>query len=251
MAPESNTHAGRSVGIVLVHGACHGSWCWEDVVGPVTEIGFAVDAVDLPLMSLTGDAEVVRSAVRKMKQSCDEVLLVGHSYGGVVITAAGHEADALMYCAASMPEAGHSASDVVPQLTTPELQASLLIYEDGVSFGLDPELAVPAFYGKCSPAQVQASLHRLRPVRFACMNEVIEAPAWSSVPASYIVCAQDFAMARDYQQGRALFLGDSVTFDCDHSLFYSATDAFIERLVSVADRMRYQLAQTNPAGPVR
>lgn len=229
---------GRRIGVVLVHGACHGSWCWENVVDPVRSAGLEVHAVDLPLTSLSNDADVVRSAVRAMKESCEAVLVVGHSYGGVVITAGGHEADALMYCAASMPDAGQAASDVVPQLTTPELESSLAVHEDGVTFGLDPVRAVPAFYGMCTAAQIKDVLGRLRPMHFACMNEAIVEPAWRSVPSSYVVCTEDLAMAPAYQEGRANFLGDAVRLRCDHSLFYSAPDQLVARLVEVASAGR-------------
>lgn len=80
--------------VVLVHGAWHGSWCWERVAPLVRDAGVDVTAVDLPSRSdalgdLHGDAAHVRSV---LDASGGDVVLVGHSYGGAVITGAGDHA---------------------------------------------------------------------------------------------------------------------------------------------------------------
>ena len=226
------------VGVVLVHGACHGAWCWEEVVGPVESAGFTVHAVDLPLTTLSDDAAVVRSAVRAMKDSGLAVLVAAHSYGGAVVTAGGHDADALMYCAAMMPDAGESAGSVAPALTTAESAASAVVAADGLTFTFDPDLAVQALYGKCTAEQADSAIRRLRPMHLACFGEPIEQPAWRTVPASYVVCAEDLTVAPRYQRERADVAGDAITLDTDHSPFYSATDALVGRIVEVAGRLR-------------
>lgn len=238
MSETTSMDAARAgVGVVLVHGACHGSWCWEDVVGPVQAAGFAVHAVDLPLTTLSADAETVRSAVRAMKDSGKSVLLAGHSYGGSVITAAGHEADALMYCAAVVPDSGQTPGAESEVLTTPELAAAIVVDGLGQTFSMDPDLVVAAFYGRCSPDQVDAAVSRLRPMHLACFGEVIPEAAWRTVPASYVVCEDDHAVAPAYQRQRAEALGDFVTLQSDHSAFYSATDGLVDRIVAVSNAL--------------
>jgi surfactin synthase thioesterase subunit len=222
--------------VVLVHGACHGPWCWEAVLGLLRSYGLDVHTVELPLTSLGADADVVRMAVRNAKQA-GPVLLAGHSYGGVVISEGGHEADELLYCAATMPDKGQSATDLFPRLFTPELADSIDTSEDGAVLTLNPAGSVPAFFNRCSPDLVARIVPRLRPMRQECFTACVEHPAWLEVPASYIVCTDDHAMAVTYQQECASLLGDFVTFDSDHSLFYTTPDELVERIVDIAHRM--------------
>src|SRR5438067_4633376 len=73
--------------IVLVHGAWHGAWCWEKVVPSLDANGFATTTFDLPLTSYDDD---VKAATDALDGVDGPVVLCGHSYGGAVITAAGH-----------------------------------------------------------------------------------------------------------------------------------------------------------------
>jgi pimeloyl-ACP methyl ester carboxylesterase len=80
MADVANT-------VVLVHGAWHGGWCWEKVIPLLEAAGVDSVAVDLPLTSLREDADATRTALDAVP---GEAVLCGHSYGGAVITEAGH-----------------------------------------------------------------------------------------------------------------------------------------------------------------
>jgi pimeloyl-ACP methyl ester carboxylesterase len=104
--------------VLLVHGAWHGAWCWDRVLGPLRALGYKPEAMDLPghgdspesFTDLHGDADAVAS---RLDAIGEPTLLVGHSYGGMVITDAGvHEAvGALAYVCAFMPKAGQSLMD--------------------------------------------------------------------------------------------------------------------------------------------
>lgn len=187
------------------------------------------------MTSLEADASVVRLAVASAKAD-GPVLLTGHSYGGVVITAAGHDADELLYCTATMPDDGQSATDVFPKLFTPELEHALDQAEDG-SLRLNPESSVPAFFNRCSPELIDEVRPRLRPIAAECFTTPVARAAWREVPASYVVCTDDHAMAPAYQRECATKLGVSIELDCDHSLFYTATDALIDRIIEIAARL--------------
>ena len=228
--------------IVLVHGACHGPWCWEPIVEPVRAHGFGVQAPELPMTSLDADVDVVRRAVRQARES-GPVLLVGHSYGGVVITAAGHDADELLYCTATMPDNDQSATDVFPRLFTPELADALETSEDGTELVLHPERSIPAFFNRCTAEVIGQLRPRLRPIHQVCFTEPVGPAAWRTVPATYIVCSDDHAMSVEYQEACATALGDSIHLDSDHSLFYTATAELISRVVEIAER----LAQAAPS----
>ena len=71
--------------LLLVHGAFHGAWCWERLKPELARVGIAHDTVDLPFTSAADDVEVVRSAIASHDE---EVVVLGHSFGGAVISAA-------------------------------------------------------------------------------------------------------------------------------------------------------------------
>jgi pimeloyl-ACP methyl ester carboxylesterase len=117
--------------VVLVHGAFHGAWCWKYVASALRARGVDVRCFDLPghgdstapLGSLAEDAQ----AVRQVLDACTgEVVVCGHSYGGMVIgEAVGRETERvrhLLYVAAAMPDVGESLSDCFPGLLAAELE---------------------------------------------------------------------------------------------------------------------------------
>src|ERR1700761_5663187 len=96
--------------VVLVHGAWTDGSCWREVIAILQRRGILTVAVQLPLESLDHDVDLVLRAVRRVHSPA---LLVGHDYGGTVITQAGHHADVggLLYIAAFAPDKGQSTSD--------------------------------------------------------------------------------------------------------------------------------------------
>jgi pimeloyl-ACP methyl ester carboxylesterase len=197
-------------------------------------VGVESRAVELPLVTLSGDAEVVRTAVREGKESGKAVVLVGHSYGGLVISAAGHEAVELVYVAAVLPDAGESGMAASAIAGTPELARAMEFSADGTSVTLN-EHAAAAFYGRCSEDVARSAIGRLRPQGLGTMAEEVTDPAWQTVSASYVVCLHDCAVNLAYQQASAERLGRFVSLDADHSPFFSATDALGERLARLAN----------------
>ena len=227
-------HESRPVLVVLVHGGSHGSWCWEPVVSGLQDVGVEVQTVDLPLQTLSEDTQVVRTAVRAGTESGKAVVLVGHSYGGLVISAGGHEADHLVYVAAIVPEAGDTGASSVAGAGTPELAKCMGISDDGSSVVLNEHTA-EAFYGRCTEDVARSAMGKLRPQGMGTMNEEIGEPAWNSVSASYVMTLHDRAINRPYQEAAVQRLGAAVALDSDHSPFYSATAELVDHLVLIAD----------------
>lgn len=225
---------GGDVAIVLVHGAFHGPWCWDGVVGPLEGLGWRVRTVTLPLRSLRGDADVVRAVVRSAAASGASVLLVGHSYGGVVVSAGGHEADELVYVAAGMPDAGECAAAAADRMGVPELITS----DDGLWVSVAPCDAPGIFYQDCAAEVIAKSVPRLRALAISTQNESISDPAWTRVRSSYVLCRRDKALAPSYQLERAQRLGEYVEIDCGHSPFFSAIPRLVGRLDELALRLR-------------
>src|ERR1700727_3312048 len=115
----------KSKNIVLAHGAWADGSSWSEVIPKLAAKGLSVTAVQLPLTSLADDAATVKRAIALED---GPVLLVGHSYGGVVITEAGNDSkvSGLVYVAAFAPDAGESVSSLLKHPTPGAAQPPLL-----------------------------------------------------------------------------------------------------------------------------
>jgi pimeloyl-ACP methyl ester carboxylesterase len=210
--------------VVLVHGAWSGAWCWEPVVKRLAAQAITATAVDLEMCTVSGDAEVVREAVASARyDGAERVLLLGHSYGGLVISAGGHEADHLIYLAAMVPAPGETMLDASVTEQPTELAKGIVFDEKG-TYMPTFEGSRDGMYQLCPPGVAEAAFERLRPVHIAVINEPIEDPAWKTVPSTYVVCAHDQSLAPERQRERAQWLQEQVVLDSDHSPFYSAPD---------------------------
>jgi len=230
--------------IVLVHGSFHGGWCWTKVVAGLLDAGRAVVAVDLPghaagttepPTDLHGDAAHVREAIDAIR---GPVVLVGHSYGGAVITEAafGHPGVAhLVYLAAIMPDAGESITTAVPPggSTPPISQPGAELIKpdaDGLTLRLSPELVPRLYYHDCSAADVDFALQRLSPQTIASFTQPVSGAAWRTIPATYIVCADDRALPPESQRAYATRAADVVTLPCSHSGFFACPESIVDIL---------------------
>jgi pimeloyl-ACP methyl ester carboxylesterase len=155
--------------IVLVHGASTGASSWQYIVPILRKDGYKVIAVENPLSSLAGDIATTRSVIDAQK---DPVVVVGHSYGGAVITgaAAGSlNVKALVYLAAFAPDANEP---------------------------------IGAFTRKY-PSATGAAL----PANPAILNETISFPAWRSIPSWYLVSREDRAISPSLERFYAKRMG--------------------------------------------
>jgi pimeloyl-ACP methyl ester carboxylesterase len=228
--------------IVLVHGAWHGAWCWERQVAALAERGLAAVAVDLPghgasrlpLGDLYGDAAHV---ARVLDGIDGEVLLVGHSYGGGVITEAAASASNvahLVYLCAYCVEEGSSLRDEARRSPTPaDLNAAMRPQADGTLL-LDPTIAAPALYGDCSEADIAAALVRLGPQPMATLGQPIRTATWRTIPSTYVVCTEDRSITVDAQRVMAARCRHVVELDASHSPFLSRPDAVADILEPLA-----------------
>lgn len=224
--------------VVLVHGAWHGAWCWDAVVEGLRAEGITADAVDLPghgddtmpLTDLYGDAARVTAALDALATVEDDpVLLVGHSYGGAVITEAGvHPSVAhLVYLAALNLDEGETMLEAalddpraadIDHTGRPEFMEHLTMLEDG-SATVSAEGAHALFYNEC-PAELAAeAVPRLTPQPLLNMGQSPTRVAWRERPSTYVVCARDNAVHPDLQRILADRCTDAVEWETDHSPF--------------------------------
>lgn len=237
---------------ILVHGAWHGGWCWEDIVPRLRALGHNVLAPDLPGMGADAGSGHVATLdewamfVAGMARAGDEpAILVGHSRGGIVISRAAEiapEAVAhLVYLAAIMPLSGQSMRgtfEAVFPAPPPATAGAIRVAEDGrTSMWVDRRMAISAFYAMSPPDRASAAFARLSPEPTSMRDApvVLTEARYGSVARSYIHCEHDESVPPRLQ--RAMVAAQPCTtasLDTDHSPFYSAPDALAALLSDFA-----------------
>jgi pimeloyl-ACP methyl ester carboxylesterase len=181
--------------VVLVHGAFADSSSWNGVISRLTKEGYTVVAAANPLRSLKGDASAVSDVIKSVK---GPVVLVGHSYGGAVISDAAVGNDnvkALVYVAAFAPEAGESGATLAgkfPGSTLGPTLAPPVPLEGGGKDLYILQNKFPAQFAADVPvAQAILMAVAQRPVTEAALNEASGAVAWNTVPSWFIYGSAD------------------------------------------------------------
>jgi pimeloyl-ACP methyl ester carboxylesterase len=176
--------------IVLVHGALADSSSWDGVISRLQADGYTVIAAADPLRGLKSDSDYVSRIVKNIK---GPVVLVGHSYGGSVITNAATGADnikALVYVAAYAPEAGESAFDLTgkfPGSILPDALAPPIVLADGAhDLYVQKAKFRSVFAADVPEKQTKLMAATQRPVTDAALKEASGEPAWKSIPAWFV-----------------------------------------------------------------
>ena len=220
---------------MLVHGLGHGPWCWSRTQRDLDERGHEVATVELPLTSLRDDATAVRDALDEWGR---DVVLVGHSYGGLVISqAAARRRDLrhLVYVAAMMIDGDDAYLEQLGRFPPAPLVRDVELTDDG-NVVIPPAAAVAGFYNECDDGEAQRAAGRLRPTAMACLTVPTGAEPWREIPSTYVVCARDRAIHPDFQRWMSSRADTAVTFDTDHSPFMSRPDEFADLLDGIARR---------------
>jgi pimeloyl-ACP methyl ester carboxylesterase len=217
---------------LLVHGAWHGDWCWDEVAEQLRSDGTPVVAVDLPSVASGGDmyddAEAVRNAIAAID---GETVVVGHSYGGIVITegaAGAQRVRHLVYLTAFMLDEGEALADVAGR-TPPAWQVP-----DAGGKTMSVEGAQGVFYNTCTPEIGEAAAARLRPHTIASFVQPVRSVGWRDVPSTYVVCELDNAIPVPAQEAMAEHAGATHRLRSDHSPFLTDPDAVAALIRAVA-----------------
>lgn len=188
--------------VVLVHGGWADSSGWNDEIAALQKKGYPVIAPANPLRGLTSDADYIRSVLQTIP---GPIVLVGHSYGGAVISNAARGVDnveALVYIAAFAPEAGESLAQLVTmnpgtQITPDALDARpypLPGGGTGVDLYIKAEVFRQAFAGDLPRKTTNLMQATQRPFSEAAFTEASGGPAWKTVPSWYLVATNDHAI---------------------------------------------------------
>lgn len=234
---------------VLVHGSWHGAWCWEKIIPLLERAGHAVHAPDLPghgsdrtaVAECTSQGYVDRVG-EALAALAGPVILVGHSMGGMVISAVAEaqseKVGALVYVAGFLLRDGESVFDAAATDTESLLMPSLEWAADGLSATLPHEAARRVFYGRCRDADAAAATTRLcaEPAAPVMTPVRVTESRFGRLPRIYVECREDRAVSPSLQR-RMLAATPCARVEplpTDHSPFYSAPPALADILLSVA-----------------
>ncbi|MGO4325442.1 alpha/beta fold hydrolase [Cupriavidus sp. 2TAF22] len=201
--------AGQAPAVVLVHGAFADGSDWAKVIPLLQAKGIKVQAVQNGLNSLQDDVAATRRAIDSQK---GKVVLVGHSWGGTVITEAGNDdkVAALVYVAAFAPDAGQSTEDVGKGYPTPPGISKLVADAQGY-LSLPPEAMAQDFAQDVPAAQARVMAVTQGPIQAKSFGEKVTTAAWTTRPSWYIVSEKDRMIQPDLERAMARKIGAKVT----------------------------------------
>ena len=195
--------------VVLVHGAFADGSSWSKVIPLLLAKGYRVTSVAIPLTSFADDVAATRRAISAQD---GPVLLVGHSYGGVVITEAGNDprVAALVFVAAFAPDANQSIGEISNGFPKPPGLDELRPLGDGFLV-LTPKGIEEDFAQDATPAE-KAILVAVQPQTAGAIFEAKpKAAAWRGKPSHYIVASKDRMIAPEQEQSMAKAIGAKTT----------------------------------------
>jgi pimeloyl-ACP methyl ester carboxylesterase len=215
-APVSN--------VVLVHGGFVDGSGWQGVYNILTRHGYRVSVVQNPTLSLEGDVAATRQVIDVQP---GPVVLVGHSYGGVVITEAGtHDKVAtLVYIAAFAPDSGESVSTLIADPPPGAPVPPILPPKNGFLL-LDREKFHASFAGDLPAEQAAFMADSQVPWGVDALGGTISQPAWRAKPSWYLVTTEDQMIPPPAQRAMSQRAGSKVTeVTASHSVFLSQSAA--------------------------
>jgi pimeloyl-ACP methyl ester carboxylesterase len=204
--------------IVLVHGFWGGAAHWTKVIIQLSKMGYvSISAVENPLTSLADDAERTRKMIAQQK---GPVLLVGHSYGGAVITAAGNQPNVvgLVYVAAFAPDVGESLLDVGQAFPPPPGVANAAPDSDGYIW-IKPAKFRESFCQDLSADEALVMAVTQKAPAGSTFADKMSAPAWKTKPSWYQVSSEDRMIAPANEKRMAERLGAKkiITLPASHA----------------------------------
>jgi pimeloyl-ACP methyl ester carboxylesterase len=223
--------------VMLVHGAWSDGSSWNEVIARLQAQGLRVVSVQNPLTSLGDDVAAVN---RALARESGPVVLVGHSWGGTVITEAGgsDKVVALVYVAAFAPDRGQSTSDVQANLPPPGYAG--LLAPDSAGFLWFPQEALPQWFAQDLPAHramVLASAQN--PIRASAFGDKVSEAAWRIKPSWYLVTEQDRMIYPDLQREMAARIkARTRSISASHVPFLSNPKATTELILDAVQAAR-------------
>jgi pimeloyl-ACP methyl ester carboxylesterase len=229
--------------MLLIHGSNHGAWCWEEVLPRLAALGHAARAIDLPGM---GDDPMPPERVTLednvaaiVAQLRGPTVLVGHSLGGVSITAVAELAPQrvarLVYVTAWAPQNGESARSLRAAHGCEALRDAITSDDGGLTTRFRDEALAPLLYHDCPEGTADRARARLRPQPGGVSRSPVAVTArGAEVPRAYILCENDRAIIPAAQSAQCEGWDEVHRLPCGHSPFYACPEALAETLHRIA-----------------
>jgi pimeloyl-ACP methyl ester carboxylesterase len=222
-----------AVSVVLVHGGFVDGSGWQKVHAQLKNDGYNVTVVQNPTLSLEDDVAVTRRAIA---QAPGKVILVGHSYGGVVITEAGNDPKVagLVYIAAFAPDNGESVSALIKDPPPGAPVPPILPPQDGFLF-LDKAKFAASFAADVDPALAQFMADSQVPWGVGALDGKVTQASWKAKPSYYLIAKDDRMIPPPAQQFMSKRIGAKVVeVPGSHSVYVSQPGAVVKLIEQAA-----------------
>lgn len=231
--------------VALVHGGLHGAWCWDLLAPELHSRGYRTVAPDMPVSEPGLGADVYADAVAAAVPEDEEIVVVGHSMGGLVIPllADRRGVRGLVFLAAMIPAVGKSLAEQYAVEPDAVGQANVTFGADEVGrLTVDADGARRLFFHDCPESVVDWAVPKLVPQATDIVTETSPLTAWPAVPSASIVCREDRAVPFDWavRAARTRLDTEAVLLDGSHSPFASrpadtasALDAIVRKRFGV------------------
>lgn len=230
-AAEVPAQAKPKPSIVLVHGAFADGSCWLKVIGLLQKKGYDVTAVQNPL---TGYADDVATTKRVIDVQKGPVVLVGHSYGGAVISgAATDKVKALVYIAAFAPDEGEVIGGLLQKYPSP--LGTALVPDSAGFVIIDPLKYHDVFTADLPKDEAQTYAVSQGPIKGEILGTPMGSPAWKKIPSWFLVAQEDRAINPDLERFFAKRMNAKTTeLKSSHVPFLSHPDAVVKMIEEAA-----------------
>lgn len=197
MAAPAIAKPRKAKNIVFVHGLFADGSCWSDVISRLQPKGFNITSVQNPLTTLP---ESVAAAERVLARQDGPTVLVGHSFGGMIVTQAGvhPNVSSLVYIAARAPDANEDFGALAKTYPTPPASAGIIF--DGDEGRLSEEAFLRDFAGDVPKAKAEVLYATQYPFRRALLLGKVTEAAWRSKPSFYAVSSEDRTIDPDLER---------------------------------------------------
>ena len=219
--------------IVLVHGGFVDGSGWEDVYRILKKDGYRVSVVQNPTSSLADDVAVTKRVIAEQK---GPVILVGHSYGGAVITEAGTNprVSGLVYITAFAPDRGESVASLIKDPPPGAPVPPILPPTDGF-LALDKTQFAASFAADVAPEKAEFMANSQVPWGVDALNGAVTEPAWASKPSWYLVATDDRMIPPAAQRAMSKRAGSSVVeVKGSHAVYVSQPETVAELIRKAA-----------------
>jgi pimeloyl-ACP methyl ester carboxylesterase len=222
-----------SAAVVLVHGGFVDGSGWEDVYKILKKDGYKVSIVQNPTASLLDDVAVTKRILARQEKP---VILVGHSYGGAVITEAGNDprVAGLVYITAFAPDKGESVATLIKDPPAGAPVPPILPPEDGYLL-LDAEKFPASFAADVAPDKAAFMADSQVPWGLAALNGTITEPAWKKKPSWYLIATDDKMIPPPAQRFMSKRAGSTVVeVKGSHAVYVSNPQAVVALIEKAA-----------------